>query len=42
VLFNDPAIKKWLEDSMKSERERQAGTPKNNIGSIRKYEGMTQ
>jgi hypothetical protein len=42
VLFNDPAIKKWLEESMKSERERQAGTPKNNIGSIRKYEGMTQ
>jgi hypothetical protein len=42
VLFNDPAIKKWLEESMKSERERQAGTPNNNIGSIRKYEGMTQ
>lgn len=42
VLFSDPAIKKWLEESMKSERERQAGTPKDSIGSIRKYEGMTQ
>jgi len=42
VLFNDKAITKWLEDSIKSQRERQQGTPAGNIGSMRKYEEYQQ
>lgn len=42
TLLNSTKLKNWYINSYKSERERQQGTPGNNLNQINKYQGYQQ